>query len=117
MSLYEEICKIVREKKTKFWNFAGNTYEFTHFYGDRHHYQVKLVYVGKYYDEYLTTTHIVRMSRHNFDYIVRKLMYQIIRNTVRNPEQVKFNEYYARIDGSFKPVHSSAGDFYGWKKV
>ena len=61
MTLYEELYKIVKGKKVKFWNFAGNTYEFTHFYGS-HHYQVKLAYVGKYYDEYLTTTHIVRLS-------------------------------------------------------
>lgn len=117
MTLYEEICKIVREKKVKFWTFAGNTYEFTHFY-DGHHYQVKMAYVGKYHDDYLTTTRIVRMSRHNFDYIVRKLMYQIIRNTtVRNPDQVKFNVYYAKIDGRFTQVHGLTGDFYGWKKV
>ena len=33
MTLYEQIYKIVKEKKVKFWNFGGNTYEFTHFAG------------------------------------------------------------------------------------
>lgn len=116
MTLYEQIYKIVKEKKVKFWNFAGNTYEFTHFTG-KHHYQVKLTYVGKYHDDYLTTTHIVRLSKHNFDYIVRKLMYQIIRNTIRNSTQVRFNVYYAKIDGKLKKVHGLNGDFYGWKKA
>ena len=113
MALYEELYKIVKEKRAKFWNFAGNTYEFTHFTGG-HHYQVKLTYVGKYYDEYLTTTHIVRLSKHNFDYIIRKLMYQIIRNSVRNSVQVRFNDYYAKQ--KLAPVHGVNGEFYGWKK-
>lgn len=116
MTLYEELYKIVKAKKAKLWNFAGNTYEFTHFTGN-HHYQVRLTYIGKYHDVYLTTTHIVRLSKHNLDYIIRKLMYQIIRNTMRDPKQVKFNDYYARINGEFIQVHSSTGDFYGWKKA
>jgi len=113
MTLYEELYKIVKEKKVKLWNFAGNTYEFTHFTGN-HHYQVRLAYVGKYYDEYLTTTHIVKLSRHNFDYIIKKLMYQIIRNTLRNSAQVRFNVYYAKQ--KLVQIHNSTGDFYGWKK-
>ena len=114
MTLYEQIYKIVKEKKVKRWNFCGNTYEFTHFSGNNHYY-VRLCYVGKYHDEYLTTTHNVKISTHNTEYIIRKLMYQIIRNSVVDSKQVKFNVYYAKQ--KLVQVHGLNGDFYGWKKV